>query len=134
MGVCQQGHLRVKDGTFQNEPGPDVSASKRALRKVTSLPSLSIVMQILPEVRLSGNTGPACGRNHVQVPREPCDSEVVGVKQADMLIGMGGRVQVLLQKRLDFFPMGRLKPSESQQVGRVVLLTTPASPPNPLWP
>lgn len=49
----------------------------------------------------------SCGRDHLQVPGEPCDTEVVGVKETDILVGVGGRVQALLQKYLEVsFPWG----------------------------
>lgn len=56
-GIGQQCHLRVKDGTLHNEPGLAVSSSNRALGKITSLPSSSVVIQALPEVKLNGNSG-----------------------------------------------------------------------------
>lgn len=43
------------------------------------------------------------GRDRLQVPGEPCGSEVVRVQEASMLIDMGGRFQVLLQKYLYIF-------------------------------
>lgn len=44
----------VKGGTSHNEPDPAVSSSKRALGKVTSLPSSPVVMETLPEVSVNG--------------------------------------------------------------------------------
>lgn len=73
------------------------------------------------------------GRDSLQVPREPKGSKIIGEKEANPFIDMGGRFQFCC-KNIWIHCHGYLKLAESQHFGLVILLPSPASPPTPLAP
>lgn len=84
MIISHHGHLRVKDGTSHNEPGPAVSSSSRAVGKNN-----------LPAQFIHSLSGPAMC---LQAPGDPVEVKLLVWKRPVYSLR-----QILLQKFLDFF-------------------------------